>query len=139
MMQIRRFNRVELLVAEDDIEAAVEKFNDLLGFHLSPPDPVPGQKVRSSTDYEAGIEFFAPSGPDSPLVERLAQKGRGAIGPLVWEVDDIDEAKEWALSKGINIVFEFESETGIRQLHFDPEQFFGYGVTLTQLPAQHRS
>jgi hypothetical protein len=133
-VQIKRFNRVELLIQESDIEAAVEKFNDLFGFHLPPPDPVPGQKVRSSTDYDAQIEFFAPHGEGSPLAQRLEQKGRGAIGPLVWEVDDIEEAKQWATSKGINIVFEFTSESGIRQIHFDPDQFFGYGVTLTQLP-----
>ena len=133
-MRIQRFNRVELLIEEKDIEEAVAKFNDLFGFHLPPPDPVPGQKVRSSTDYDAQIEFFAPHGEGSPLERRLKEKGRGAIGPLVWEVDDIEEAKQWAVSKGINIVFEFTSETGIRQLHFDPDQFFGYGVTLTQLP-----
>ena len=109
-MKILGFNRVELLLPADEIDAAVAKFNDTFGFRLDPPHRVEGQPVLSTVDFDAGIELIAPGGPGSPLAPRLAEKGRGGIGPLVWEVDDIDAAREHLLRKGCRIYFEFEGE-----------------------------
>jgi len=61
----------------------------------------------------------------------LERKGRGGIGPLVWEVDNIDEARDYVLGKGYRIFYEYE-EPGVRQIILDPEQFFGYFITFMQ-------
>ena len=130
-MKILRFNRVELLLPADEIGAAVAKFNDTFGFRLEPPHRVAGQPVLSTADFAAGIELIAPAGAASPLAARLAEKGRGGIGPLVWEVDDLDVAREHLVRKGCRIYFEFEGE-GVRQICLDPDEFYGYVITFMQ-------
>ena len=130
-MKILGFNRVELLLPPDEIDAAVAKFNDTFGFRLEPPHRVAGQPVLSTTDFAAGIELIAPAGAASPLAARLAEKGRGGIGPLVWEVEDLDAAREHLVRRGCRIYFEFEGE-GVRQICLDPDEFFGYVITFMQ-------
>jgi methylmalonyl-CoA/ethylmalonyl-CoA epimerase len=130
-VKILGLNRVELLLPADEIDAAVAKFNDTFGFRLAPPHRVAGQPVLSTVDFAAGIELIAPGGEASPLASRLAEKGRGGIGPLVWEVDDLDAAREHLLRKGCRIYFEFEGE-GVRQICLDPDEFFGYVITFMQ-------
>jgi hypothetical protein len=133
-MEILGFNRVELIVHEDEIEAAVAQFNELLGTHLPPPFVVPGQTVKSATDFDGSIEFVSGVNGEGPFAARIAEKGPGQIGPLVWEVDDIDSAREWAHEKGLSIAFEYESEEGIRQIIFDRTEWFGFTVTFMQRP-----
>ena len=130
-MKVTRFNRVELLLPAEDLEAAVRVFNDVLGGSIEPPHLIEDQQVLTTVDYALGIELMAPGGPDSRLNASLARKGRGGIGPLVWEVDDLDATKAELVEKGYRIFFEYEGE-GVRQLHLDPDQLFGYGVTFTQ-------
>ena len=130
-MKILGLNRVELLLPADEIEAAVAKLNDAFGFQLAPPHRVAGQPVLSTVDFAAGIELIAPGGEGSPLAARLAEKGRGGIGPIVWEVDDLDAARDHLLRKGYRIYYEFEGE-GVRQICLDPDEFFGYVITFMQ-------
>ena len=42
-MKIGRFNRVELVVREDEIEDAVKQFNELLGLNLPRPHAIAGR------------------------------------------------------------------------------------------------
>ena len=130
-MKILGFNRVELLLPAEEIDAAVAKFNDTFGFQLAPPHRVGNHPILSTVDFAAGIELIAPGGEASPLTPRLAEKGRGGIGPLVWEVDDIDAAREHLLRKGCRIYYEFEGE-GVKQICLDPDEFFGYVITFMQ-------
>jgi hypothetical protein len=131
-MRIRRLNRVELLLPGEDIPAAARAFNDLLGGHLPPPEEVPGQQVVTTADYALGIELYGPSSPASPRNSSFDDKPRrGAVGPLVWEVDDLDAAKAEVVAKGYRIRFEFGAP-GVRQLHLDADQLFGYGLTFTE-------
>ena len=135
-MKILGFNRVELIVREDEIDAAVEKFNRLLGTHLPEPFVVPGQTVKSATDFDGFVEFVSGVNGEGPFAARVAEKGAGQIGPLVWEVDDIDSAREWANEQGLAIAYEYESEEGIRQIIFDRNEWFGFTVTFMQRPRQ---
>jgi hypothetical protein len=135
-MRIIGFNRVELIVGEDEIGAAVQQFNDLLGTHLPTPFAVPGQTVKSATDFDGFVEFVSGVDGQGPFAVRHREQGPGQIGPLVWEVDDIDSAREWANEKGLTIAFEYESEEGIRQIIFDKAEWFGFSVTLMQRPAR---
>jgi catechol 2,3-dioxygenase-like lactoylglutathione lyase family enzyme len=139
-MEIRGFNRVELIVAEDEIADAVRQFNDFLGLSLPAPHPIQGTPVLSATDFDGHIELVAPAGPAGHFASRLANQGPGQIGPLVWEVDDIDAARERAADKGFRIIFEYDSSKGnaseqasdVYQLVLDPAQWFGFNVTLMQ-------
>jgi hypothetical protein len=96
--------------------------------------------VLSATDSEGHIEFVAPIDGGGGFGARLAANGPGQIGPLVWEVDDIDGAREWLIERGFDISFEYDSRTGnpeeqargVRQLVLVPEQWFGFSVTFMQ-------
>jgi hypothetical protein len=131
-MQVRRLNRVELLLPGEDIADAARVLNEVLGAHFPPPHDVPGQGITSTVDYALCLELFGPTDASSPRASVFDRKPRrGAIGPLVWEVDDLDAARADAEAKGFRVVFEF-GEPGVRQLHLDPTQLFGYGVTITE-------
>jgi catechol 2,3-dioxygenase-like lactoylglutathione lyase family enzyme len=130
-MKILGFNRVELMLSPEDIQAAVEQFNDLLGTSFEPPRLVNDGDVFTTTDWNNKLELYGPAHRDSPQMAMLEKKGRGGIGPLVWEVDNIDEAREYVLGKGYRIVYEYE-EPGVHQIILDPEQFFGYLITFMQ-------
>ena len=139
-MEILGFNRVELIVGEDQIEDAVRQFNDLLGLHLPEPHPIEGHPVLSATDFDGHIEFVAPVDGAGGFGAALTQRGPGQIGPLVWEVADIDAARSWVLERGFRIRFEYDSSngnasernTGVYQLVLDPSEWFGFSVTLMQ-------
>lgn len=139
-MEIVGFNRVELIVGEDEIDDAVRQFNEMLGTHLPAPHAIAGNPVLSATDFDGGIEFVAPVDGGGGFGRRLAEHGPGQIGPLVWEVADIDEARDWVTSHGYRIRFEYDSSqgneaeaaSGVRQLVLDPGQWFGFSVTLMQ-------
>lgn len=126
-----RFQRVELLMPGTAIEPARIAFNDLLGARIPPAEHLTREGVYSTVDYAIGIELFGPASPDSRIQAHLDSKGAGAIGPLVWSVDDLDDATERARSKGFRVVYEY-GEPGSRQVHFDAGQIFGYGVTFTE-------
>ena len=139
-MRIRGFNRVELVVAAGEIESAVRQFNEVLGLHLPPPIPIEGVPVLSATDFGGGIELVAPTAPGAPFTKKVAKGGPGQIGPLVWEIEDVDEARAWLQEHNYRIVFEYDSRSGsaeeqamaVHQLILDPDQWFGFSVTLMQ-------
>jgi catechol 2,3-dioxygenase-like lactoylglutathione lyase family enzyme len=130
-MKILGFNRVELMMSPEDMNEAIERFNDLLGTSFEPPRVVSDGNILTTTDWNNKIELFGPAHADSPQAASLTRKGRGGIGPLVWEVDNIDEAREYVLGKGYRILFEYQ-EVGVKQIILDPEQLFGYLITFMQ-------
>jgi hypothetical protein len=132
-LKILGFNRVELLMSSNDMESAIEKFNDLLGTSFEPPMTVAEGEVLSTVDWANKIELFGPAHEASRLAPRLAQSGRGSIGPLVWEVDNIDEARQHVAQKGYRIIGEYEdAELGVKQITLDPRQLFGYLITFME-------
>ena len=139
-MRILGFNRVELIVGEDQIHDAIAQSNELLGLNLPQPHAIDGHPVLSATDSAGHIEFVAPIGGGGGFGAKLAANGLGQIGPLVGEVDDIEAAREWHTERGFDIYFEYDSRTGnpeeqargVRQLVLVPEQWFGFSVTFMQ-------
>jgi hypothetical protein len=139
-MEILGFNRVELIVAPEEIEQAVTQFNEMLGLRLPAPHRVSNAAVLSATDFDGGIEFVAPLDDAPGFGSRLAQHGSGQIGPLVWEVADIEAAREWVVERGYRITYEYDSSKGtdaeqaaaVYQLVLDRDQWFGFTVTLMQ-------
>jgi catechol 2,3-dioxygenase-like lactoylglutathione lyase family enzyme len=130
-MRILGFNRVELLLAPDDIHEAAERFNDLLGTSFAPPRLTAGGHVLTTTDWDNHVELYGPSGPESRIASRTAELGRGAIGPLVWEVASIDEARDYVLDRGHRIHFEYQ-EDGMKQIILDPDEWYGYLITFIE-------
>ena len=94
-MKILGLNRVELLLDDDDLDKAVETFNAKLGFNLCDPLTL-GEGIRSSVDFDKGLELVSPSSEDSPVFQVLRERGKGALLTIVWEVDSIEAAKKWA-------------------------------------------
>jgi hypothetical protein len=145
-VRILGFNRVELIVPEDQIDAAVSQFNSVLGLHLPHPHAIEGQPVLSATDFDGGIEFVAPVDGKGGFGARLAKHGPGQIGPLVFEIDDVDAARSWLESSGLRIRYEYDSSagnaeeaaTGVYQLVLDPDQWFGFSVTLMRRTGEAR-
>lgn len=139
-MKIKGFNRVELIVRPDEIEVARAQFNELLGLNLPPPHEVSGGRALSSTDFDGFIELVAPVDPEMAMTFTLAQHGPGQVGPLVWEVEDLDAAREWLAARDLRVAYEYDSRTGneeeraagARQLILDKDQWFGFTVTLME-------
>jgi catechol 2,3-dioxygenase-like lactoylglutathione lyase family enzyme len=130
--RFKRINRVELLLPAEDLDAAVALFSKLLGAEIDAPEYLPDHHVLTTTCWEAGIELFGPGDKDSVLHKLLEQKGsRGAIGPIVWEVDDISRIKQAALAQGHRLVYEFEHDDR-HQICLDADTLYGYTATFTQ-------
>ena len=135
-MKVLGFNRVEMIVPEDQIDDAVRQFNEVLGTRLPRPIAIDGHPVRSSTDFDGSIELVTSVDGEGPF----AGRGVGAVGPLVWEIESVDEARRWLLANGYRIPFEYDSTAGgakeastpVRQLVLDPDQWFGFLVTLME-------
>jgi hypothetical protein len=133
-MKIVGWNRVELIVAEDEIEQAVRQFNEAFGLSLPTPQKMAGVPVLSATDFDGNLELVAPVGNEGSFADKLARGGPGQIGPLVWEIEDLDEARLWLNEHGYRIRYEYDGRiddsSGVYQLVLDPEQWFGFSVTL---------
>jgi hypothetical protein len=134
-MRVKRLNRVELLLPANQIDGAVKTFADLLGVRIDPPELLAANQVLSTACWEAGIELIAPGGPESVLHGLLEQQGGvGAIGPIVWEVDNVDDIRRYCEQNDIAVIYEFKHENG-RQISLAAEQCFGYIATFIERPA----
>jgi Glyoxalase/Bleomycin resistance protein/Dioxygenase superfamily len=139
-VKIKGFSRVELIVGPDQIEAARAQFNELLGLELPPPHQVSRGRALSSTDFDGFIELVAPVDPEMAMSVTLAEHGPGQVGPLVWEVEDVDAARDWLQARNLRVAYEYDSRAGnaqeqaagVRQLILDKDQWFGFTVTLME-------
>ena len=144
-MKVIGFNRVELIVAEDEIDAAIAQFNRALGLHLPAARRISGQPALSATDLDGGVEFVAPVNGEGNFATKLAKNGPGQIGPLVFEVEDIEETRAWLDAEGFIIRYEYDSVAEgapvsaprVHQLVLDPQQWFGFSVTLMMRVPPH--
>lgn len=78
-MEVTGFNRVEPIVSQADIDAAVKQVNHVLGTQLGAPHPIAGRPVLSSTDFDDGIELAHPWATLEPSAR--ASEGTGADWP----------------------------------------------------------
>jgi hypothetical protein len=115
----------------DNVESARTAFNDVLGARIPPAEHLAGADILTTMDLDVGIEIFGPASPASRIQPHLDTKGVGAIGPLVFELDDLDHAKAEAQAKDFRVVYEFGVHRE-RKVHFDGGHLFGYGVTFTE-------
>lgn len=132
-MKLLGLNRIELLV--DDADGAEKDLSSLLGglhFEREPSEGVLDCRV----DWKAGIEIVHPESQDHPVGALLRDKGQH-IFTVVFEVEDLDEAKKWVQSQGFEIMYEFDNGSAqkaptIRQISISPERTHGMLVTLLE-------
>ena len=132
-MKLLGLNRVEMLVADPD--QAEKDLSSLLGglsFEAEPADGVLDCRV----DWNAGIEIVHPGNETHPVGQLLANKGEH-IFTVVFEVEDIGDAKKWVTDQGFEIMYEFDNGTQnraatIKQISISPERTHGMLVTLLQ-------
>jgi hypothetical protein len=132
-MKLLGLNRIELLV--DDADAAQHDLSKLLGgldFELEPSEGVLDCRV----DWKAGIEIVHPNSEEHAVGTLLREKGQHVF-TVVWEVEDLQDAKEWVTSQGFEIMYEFDNGTAekpatIKQISIDPARTHGMVVTLIE-------
>jgi hypothetical protein len=134
-MKVKRLNRVELLMKPEDIEPARKVFSDLLNVPIPPAHLLPEHHVLTTTCWEAGIELMGPGDAESVLHQSLQRKGsRGGIGPVVWEVDNVDDMRKHAENLGLRVLYLLQNENGGRQLSLASEDCYGYTFTFIEKP-----
>jgi hypothetical protein len=132
-MKLLGLNRVEMLVSDPD--QAEKDLSSLLGglsFEAEPADGVLDCRV----DWKAGIEIVHPGNENHPVGQLLANKGEH-IFTVVFEVEDIADARKWVTDQGFEIMYEFDNGTEdraatIKQISISPERTHGMLVTLLQ-------
>src|SRR3954451_3447110 len=92
------------------VEALAAELHDFRESQVYPAEPV--FAAISATDFEGGVEFVTPFGGAGGLGAKLAEHGAGQICPLVFDLADIDEAREFVASKGFRIRVEYDSTKG---------------------------
>ena len=96
-----------IAIASDDIDAAQELFNRLLGIDISDRETVDDQKIRTDI-YSLGeshIEVMEPTAGDSPISKFLEKRGEG-IHHLCFEVENIEAMLADLQSSGIQLIDE---------------------------------
>ncbi len=132
-MKLLGLNRIELLVK--DADRAESDLSALLGgldFEREPAEGVLDCRV----DWKAGIEIVHPQSEEHVVGALLRDKGEH-IFTVVFEVENIGDAKEWVLSQGFEIMYEFDNGSSekpptIKQISISPERTHGMLVTLLE-------
>ncbi|MEZ7978093.1 MAG: hypothetical protein QMC74_00160 [Myxococcota bacterium] len=139
-MKLLGLNRVELLV--NDPDQAERDLSALLGgegglsFEREPAEGVLDCRV----DWKAGIEIVHPESDEHVVGQLLKGKGEH-IFTVVFEVENIDDARAWVLKQGFEIMYEFDNGTpekpaNLRQISVSPERTHGMLVTLLERGAR---
>jgi hypothetical protein len=142
-MKLIGLNRVELLVHDPD--AAERDLSALLGgerglcFEREPAEGVLDCRV----DWRAGIEIVHPESENHAVGRLLRERGEHVF-TVVFEVEDIDEARRWILQQGFEILYEFDDggpdrAPTLKQISVAPERTHGMVVTLLERCAPART
>lgn len=134
-MRANRLSHIEMLLRNDEIEAAARTFSALLGINIAPPKQAPGRDWIATTCADASIKMIAPLGNPEALQARANRElGKGAIGAIAWEVDAVERIRDYAEKERIGIDSEGENEDGGRQISLDPKACLGYRLKFVDTP-----
>lgn len=94
-------------IAVENLEIIDEIFGNRLNLKLSKEEELKeeGVKVVCAQIGETKLEFLQPDRPDSPVGKFLARRGPG-VHHLCLKVEDIEEAIQFCLTKGLVMVDE---------------------------------
>lgn len=92
-------------IAVNNIAEVLKLYTEVLGLKLKDIEVVETQKVRTAILPlgESKIELLESTGPESPIAKFIEKKGEG-LHHLALQVDNIDNALETLVKKGIPLV-----------------------------------
>ena len=131
---VKRIDHIALVV--EDIDKALEFWQDALGLDLSHMEDVPGEKslVAFLPAQESEVELVQPTSEDSGVARYLNKRGPG-MHHICFEVYDIEETMAHLKEKGMHLINEKpEIGTGGKRIAFiHPESTHGVLVELYEL------
>lgn len=133
-LRIKKIDHIAIVV--EDIDDALNFWQDALGLELSHIEDVPEQEsvVAFLPAKESEVELVSPTTDDSGVARFLKKRGPG-LHHICFEVYDIEEALAHLRSKGVRLINETpQIGTGGKKLAFiHPESANGVLVELYQL------
>jgi methylmalonyl-CoA/ethylmalonyl-CoA epimerase len=132
---IGRLNHIAIAVP--DLAAATATYRDILGAHVSAPEPLPehGVTVVFVDLPNTKVELLHPLGDASPISAFLERNPAGGIHHVCYEVRDIVSARDRLKAEGARVLGDGEPRIGAHGkpvLFLHPKDFFGTLVELEQ-------
>ncbi|HMS72631.1 MAG TPA: methylmalonyl-CoA epimerase [Baekduia sp.] len=133
-------NRIDHIgIAVDDLDAAINLYENVLGMKLVHRETVTEQGVDAVL-FDVGenhVELLAPIGEDTPVGKFLAKNGPG-LHHVAYQVSNIEDTLESLKSDGIRLIDE-TPRTGIRGSRVAFVHPKSSGAVLTEIvePAAH--
>ena len=133
---IGRLNHVAIAVP--DLVAAADRYRQLLGASVSPPQAVPEHGVRVvfvATD-NSKIELMERLGDTSPITPFLAKKPAGGLHHICFEVPDLARAAQQLVDGGARILGDGKPRIGAHGkpvLFIHPQDFDGTLIELEEV------
>ena len=123
---------------------AAQKLEDLFDrpFHAGAPETTERFGIETFANFGIGLEVIGPARADSPLSGLIEQQGEGLL-TVAFRVERIEEAIEWAGSKGLEITQNLDMVTAqgeaIRQITLAPDGVpLGLVLTFVEDPGPAR-
>lgn len=135
-MKVLGINRAEIVVRDSD--AAVATFQRLFnGADFTPDHNVSGRPMVCRHDWEHGLELVCPQDETDNVGRLLKAQGEGAVLTVVYEVESIDDAKDYLVKNGFEIQYEgnYNSHPDVevyRQIVVRPSGTHGFMVTFME-------
>lgn len=133
MGKIKKINHVAIVV--ENIESALEFWQDQLGLELDHVEDVPSQasKVAFLPVGEGEVELVQPTDPDTGLAKYLEKKGEG-MHHLCLEVDHLESVLKTLKKKGVRLINEEPLDLPGRRMAFiHPKSANGVLVELYEI------
>ncbi|MCP5382681.1 MAG: methylmalonyl-CoA epimerase [Kordiimonadaceae bacterium] len=133
---IKKLNHVAIAVP--DLDAAINLYKDVLGADVEGVVDLPAHGVTVAfVDLgNTKIELLYPLGDNSPILSYLNKNSSGGIHHICFEVEDIKEARDRLLEKGMRIIGKSEPALGAHGkpvLFLHPKDFCGTLIELEQI------
>jgi len=134
-MKLLRINH--LGIASKTLEDAMARMDRLFGMTVEHIEEVPDQRVKTAF-FPVGpstLEYLEATDPDSPVGKFLEKKGPG-IHHMAFEVDDVDQAVQELLAKGVRMIDQTPraGAHGCRIAFIHPAETGGVLMELCQSP-----
>ena len=135
---IGNLNHVALVV--DDLDAAVDNWQNMLGATVSEPQPLPehGVTVVFIDLPNTRIELLEPLGDGSPVSRFLEKHTGGGMHHICLEVTDIIAARDELIEKGARILGNGEPKIGAHGnpvIFMHPSNLHGTLIELEEVQA----
>ena len=100
-MKIKKINHIGLAV--EVLEPVLEMFTQTLGLPLDHQEMLGELKIAFVPVGETNLELVQSTDPEGVMAKHVAKKGEG-VHHLALEVEDIDQAVEELLAKGMTMI-----------------------------------